>query len=339
MCNIRKALIRVVLVILLVIGVQSVVRLCYEDGFAVTYWSKKERQELEGTIDTLYIGTSLTYYAFNPEILDAELGSSSFNLGTGSQPYIGNYYLIRDTAETNPIKHVYLTISLSPLLTKNTYRSSYVSAFENMRSWKWKLAYLTSVNREEVWMSSLFYSTQVKHYLALEDVKENLQNKLVDKEWPSNYGGRGYRIIKKKYKGRDAEENSEEYTWNAELGESQIKEQAMIYIEKIVEFCKEEGIELTLISLPYSQDFVDGGGDLDDFHQFFKAKAEEWDVDFYDFILYKDRETVFTNEYFKDAHHLNVNGGTIFSNLLAEVMQSENPQDYFYESLAEFDKN
>lgn len=339
MRSIRKAIVRVVLVLAGMIALQGAVRLCYEDWTSPTIWSKKERQELKGTLDTLYCGTSLTYCAFNTEVLDEAMGTNGFNLATASQPYIGTYYLIRETVDYNPIERIYLTVSLPPLRNDEVTTSHYVSAFENLCSWKWRLAYLTEVNREKVWISSMLYSTQVDHYFALEDVKKNLQKKLVTKQAPKSYAGRGHRLFSSVYKGRDRDYNLEMNTWDRNLGESQIQEEGLLYLEKIVEFCKEQEIELILVGLPYTQDFIDGAGDMEGFYQYIKGRSEEWGVDYYDFVMYKDRNEVFTNDMFRDVNHMNANGAEVFSKLLAEVMQSDNPQDYFYEEMSEFEQN
>lgn len=339
MRGVRKAMIRVLLVAVFVIALQEGVRLCYQDWTNATFWSKKERNELEGTLDTLYCGTSLAYYAFNPEIIDAEMGTSGFNLATAAQPYIGTYYLIRETVEKNPIEQIYLTISLPSLLKAEAYLQNYLSAFENMCSWKWKLAYLTAVNQEEVWLASLLYTTQVDSYMAPGEVKENLTKKLLEPRFPNNYAGKGYRVSHKVFKGRDRKENQKKNTWYEGSNEDRIQEEAITYLEKIVEFCKENDIELTLVGPPYTKVFTEGAGDMDGFHQYVKGKADEWGVDFYNFVLYKNKQTVFPDEVFKDAHHLNAAGGDAFSHALVEVMQSDDPYSYFYDSMAEFGTN
>lgn len=336
MHNIRKAIVRVCLVLVFVILLQEAVRFCYQSWSSATIWSKKERKELEGTIDTVYCGTSLAYYAFNPEILDAKLGSSSFNLATASQPYMGMYYLLQETAEKNPLKQVYIAISLKSLMREEQDIHNYVSAFENMCSWKWKLKYLFDINQEEVWISSLLYSTQVDSYLAPDTVKKNLKNKLFVRTEPKNYGGRGLRLARTVFEGREEEENTEVNTWNVKDEATDINAEAVIYLQKIVDFCNAEGIELTFIAPPYSQVYVDGAGDYDGFHQYVQKKADEWGVEFYDFVLYKERPALFTNEVFRDQKHLNITGGKLFSNILAEVMQSDDPHSYFYESVNDF---
>lgn len=335
MCSIKKAVFKFILVVFIIIVIEGGVRLCYESWVNQTVQSKQERVNLKGTIDTLYCGNSLTYYSFNPEILDEKLETNSFNLATASQPYIGTYYLIRDAVEENPIDKVYVTIALAPLKEKSSTKY-YISGFENMRTWKWKLRYLMAVQKEDVWISSLLYTTQVENYLNVEGVKANLINKLVTKSTSSNYAGRGFRRIETEFEGRENKKNGRVNLWNGKKGEAQIQEESLTYIEKIADFCNEQGIKLTFVTLPYTQTYLDGARDLDDFNEYFKEKSEEWGADYLNFMLYKDRESVFTDEKFKDDRHMNVKGSEAFCELLAEVVRSSQPEEYFYDSMEDF---
>lgn len=339
MRKIKKAVFRFFLVIFIIVALEGAVRLCYESWVNQTVQSKMERKKLEGTIDTLYCGNSLTYYSFNPEILDEALGTNSFNLATASQPYIGTYYLIRDAVEKNPIDQIYVTIALPPLKERSSTRY-YVSGFENMSTWKWKLRYLMEVQKEDVWITSLLYTTQVENYLDVESVKANLLNKLIKKEPSSNYAGRGYRQIDTEFEdeGREEKENGRVNLWNGAKGEEQIQEEALTYLKKIADFCNDQGIHLTFVTLPYTQTYLDGARDLDDFNEYFQEKSEEWGADYLNFMLYKDREKVFTNEKFKDDRHMNVKGSEAFCRLFAEIKRSDHKEDYFYDSMKDFKK-
>lgn len=338
MHSIKKAVIRFCLVLAFIIAVQEIVRCCYQSWTDITFWSKKERKELEGTLDTLYCGTSLAYFAFNPETLDQAMGTNSFNLATASQPFIANYYLIRETVEKNPVKHIYLTISLPSLLKSGSNVQDYLSGFENMRSWKWKMAYLSAVNMEKVWLSSLLYTTQADYDISFKQMKKNVIRKYIEERFPEKYAGRGFRISEGVFKGRKGE-NHFTCTWADGSNEERLQEKAVTYLEKIVEFCKEKEIELTLIGTPYTKVFTDGIGNVDGFHQYMTGKAKEWGVDFFNFIYYKERFTVFPDEVFKDGFHLNTAGGEAFNEALIKVMQSEEPYTYFYDSVSEFEEN
>ena len=329
MHNIKKALLGVLMTLGLIIGIQMAVRCCYEDWNLFKISVMRDRKETEGTIDTLYCGSSLAYWAYIPEYLDEKLGTSSFNLGSGAQPVMGTYYLIRDAVEKNPVKKIYYTISITELKKKNINTSSYLSAYEYISSWKWKLRYLAQIMDEEVWMSALFYSTQVEDYFDLKSVKQNLVNKYLNKKENPRYGGRGYRISKTQFEGSDKIKNSSNRTWVAEAGEDQLNEESFLYLQKIAEYCRNEGIELIWVIPPYPEDFIHAAGELDSFNEFLKEKAQEWDVQLYDFTFYKNRESVFTNDKFKDYIHLNKYGAELFCEILAELEINKNPEFYF----------
>ncbi len=103
----------------------------------------------------------------------------------------------------------------------------------------------------------------------------------------------------------------------------------MLYLGKIADFCKEKGIHLTFVMMPYTQAYLDGAKDLEELHTYFREKSEMWGADFLNFIFYKDRERIFTDDKFKDDHHMNAKGSEAFCRIFAEVIQSEHPEDYF----------
>ncbi|EET60181.1 hypothetical protein BRYFOR_07741 [Marvinbryantia formatexigens DSM 14469] len=335
MRNFKKVFPRICAVLAFVIIFESAVRFAYEDWDTLTTVSRTERRELTGTLDTLFCGTSVVYRAVNPVTYDEKMGTSSYNTATASQPVKGTYYLIQEAVEQNPIKEIYLGITI-PTLKAERLDIRYVSAFENMLTWKWKLRYLMSLKSEPILTTALFYSTRVEHYYQPRLVLENVKSKLTNKK-ARTYGQRGFRASNKVYKGGGgSEKNSDGNYWDGTLGAEQIEPETLEYLKKIAEFCKEKDIKFTIFIAPWTQDYIDGAGDLDDMNRVCQELAEELDIDFYNFLLYKNRQEEFGNDKFKDTQHFNKKGGNTFTDLLAEVVASENPQEYFYDSMEEF---
>lgn len=335
MRSFRKILIRLGVLLAFVILLESGVRFCYESWRAYTVVSKQERRELKGSLDTLYLGTSLAYRAFCPAVLDEKLGTNSFNLGTAQQSMMGTYYLLRETVEQNPVKQVYLSLSIATLKEESP-DDSYVSAAENFCTLRWKLRYLAAVKKEPVFVSSMLYSTRVETYLNLSKIKKNVSKKLSGEKSGSRYGQRGFRGSKRIYKGDKA---NEKYTgrhyWDGSLGAEQIDAEAFEYLKKITEFCKQEKIRIIWVMTPITNDYLSGVGDMDNYDEVLRSLAEEWGAEVYNFILYKERKTVFPDNMFADYKHLNIKGGEAFSEELAKVMDAENPEDFFYDSMKE----
>ena len=74
-------------------------------------YSRVMLQELygqAGQIDTLFLGSSHCYRSVDPAMVDEALGTHSFNAGSSQQLPDGSYYMLREAAEQNPLKTVYL---------------------------------------------------------------------------------------------------------------------------------------------------------------------------------------------------------------------------------------
>lgn len=336
MKNVKKIAVRSCVVLLFVAGFEFMARFCYESWKTYLLTSKRERSEMKGTIETLYCGTSLAARAFQPATLDELIGTTGFNLATNSQPLKGTYYLIRETAEENPVKHIYLALSIASLKETATTQT-YLSAYENLRTARWKARYLCSVSDESLTVSALLYSTRVQSFLNLKTVKANVKNKLKKTTVKKYYGQRGWRASQKYYQGENAgRQNSFLNYWDGSEGAAQINEESLEYLYRIADFCRSEDIEFNLVLLPATQDYIDGGGDLDSLDDTCRVLAGEMDANYYNFMLYKDRQTVFTDDKFGDAKHFNVDGGPAFSAVFAEVLQSSDPQAFFYDSIKDF---
>ena len=59
-------------------------------------------------IDTLFLGSSHCFRAYDPQLFTELTGKNSFNLGSSSQNYDTSYYLLREAARYNDLKTVYL---------------------------------------------------------------------------------------------------------------------------------------------------------------------------------------------------------------------------------------
>ncbi len=337
--NARKVLSRICIVFAFVFVLESVIRFCYEDWskYSLIIVSQRERKELNGTLDTIYCGPSVTFNALDPYILDEKLGTNSFNLGASTQPLIGSYYLIRDTAENNDLRHVYQVLTI-PMLKRGKKGRNYTTPYKQMCTLRWRLAYLAALKDESRVLPILAYSTSVKSYFQWSYVRRNIANRIGENQKLAKYKGRGFRNGGKKvYQGENAQErNADYYYWDGTLGLSQANEEALRYLKKSAEFCRKNGIEYTILLLPHPQESLNGAGDLDNLYECLNGLAEELGVRFLNFQLYKNRLTEFADDKFRDDEHMNTIGGETFSNLFAEVVSSAHPEDYFYESTEEF---
>ena len=340
--NAWKVLSRLFVVLAFVIALENVVQFCYEDWskYSLIIVSQRERKKLNGTLDTIYCGPSVTFNALDPFILDEKLGTSSFNLGASTQPLIGSYYLIRDVAENNAIRHVYQVLTI-PMLKRGKKGRNYITPYKQMCTLRWRLSYLAALRDESRILPILAYSTSVKSYSKWSYVRKNIAGKTGENRKLAKYKGRGFRTSSNSvYSGEGAVERNPDYNyWDGTLGLEQANAEALQYLKKSAEFCNKNGIEYTILLLPNPQESLDSAGDLDNLNESLRGLADELGITFYNFQLYKNRLTEFANDKFRDDEHMNTPGGEAFSKLFAEVLSSEHPEEYFYESMSEFDSD
>lgn len=336
--NAWKVLSRICVVLAFVFVLESVIQFCYEDWGKISkiVMTQRNRKELNGTLDTIYCGPSVAFNAINPSVMDAKLGTSSFNLAASSQPVMGSYYLMRDTMAENKICRVYQILTI-PTLKKGRGQRNYLSPYKQMCTLRWRIAYLAALKDEKRILPILAYSTRVKSYANWSLVKENIEQKTKKRE----YAQRGYRNGGERvYEGQNAQERNPDYNyWDGALGLEQADAEELLYLRKSAEYCRENGIEYTILLLPQPKANLDGAGDIDNLNECLSDLADELGVNFYNFQLYKNRLTEFADDKFRDEEHMNAAGGEAFSALLAEVVASGHPEEYFYDSTEGFDSH
>lgn len=110
------------------------------------------------------------------------------------------------------------------------------------------------------------------------------------------------------------------------------------YISKIINYCKNRDIDITLFCAPMDELQLISTEHYDNYIDQIKGIAEEHDVEFYDFNLAKEEYLPIHNaEYFRNADHLNSAGGDLFTLFFSEIVSGD-PADnakFFYNSYKE----
>ena len=318
MHNIRKIGIRILLIFIVVSLYQVSVDFVYRSYDRMVIQHKKERNQMEGTIETLLCGTSTAQRGFDPKVIDKELETVSFNIGTSLQPLDGTYYLIKDMAEKNPIETVFLTMapdSMRREVVATKYRGYVYDRLDGVGS---KVGYLLEACDVEEWPYIAFYSVRVENYFDFTAIKENISTKL-----QPDYDTGIY--CHKHYRGQGFMSSDSDYRWKKvtvgtrKFDSASMKDKNVKYLEKIVEYCKSNRIELIFIYAPLAKDEILRYKDFNQVHDYYAELAENYGVEFWDFNYYNNMENLFTNKMFQDKKHLNVKGAKLFSEELSKV--------------------
>lgn len=88
-------------------------------------------------------------------------------------------------------------------------------------------------------------------------------------------------------------------------------------MNRLIRLCKENQIQLILVSFPGSGVLEKEIQNKEKMHEFFADIANEYDITYY--ALEEEKKgQLFLNDKFKDYLHLNKNGADLFSSMLCE---------------------
>lgn len=330
MHNFRKVL-RTTLLFLLILAVGSVGLMeVYFRSERDVFQDGSERKALAGTLDCLIVGASHGYRAFDPTVIDPILGTSSYNLSGALMTMRGRWELMKREIARNPVRTVYFEVSYNTL-TRNRRQ-------EGTEGDLYAMARLDRIlDRARFFFG--FYPGEWKdvYNKFFTEGGDVLLDKLEGKyQKDGRQRRRGYlptgmtpnyeftddcqSVYRTKWRWLATEQDP----WNLD------------YLDRIVSLCEDEGIELVLVTTPLSKEFVCTYGDFDVSYGWYRDYAQAHGLRFYDFNLYKEKETLLPDKAaFFDELHLNDEGAASFSRLFAELelraQAGEDLSGLFYE--------
>lgn len=327
----KKVSLKLVLFFLLVIGIDSFMGFLLEPNSYYGYYANYDYKQQKGNFDTIFLGSSWTFFDYNTEVYDALTGSHSFNAGTAVQHYTDSYYYLKQLTAENPIKKVYLNVSHNKL----QYPTSGISSAIVWDRLHWNNRLIAALSTGDLNdLKYLLYSYRYPDNLRLSYLSENLSKKLT-KEYLSHEADRtagqyhqsnGYVSGNLKI----VSGNNRDFTLtDTHWDEEQIDASALRYLNKIVQLCKEQDITLTLVSVPFSTGYLQATDtNYEDFNAYMNSFAEDNALPYYDFNLLKN-SPFGSDMLFQDCSHLNKDGAQIFTNYIANL-HSQDTQDMFY---------
>ena len=300
-------------------------------------------------IDYICVGSSHVYSAINPEILDQKTGETYYNMATGGQRLRESYYIIKEASHRNKLKGVYLELYFVPSIEGQGNYDNF-----NAVSGAWKNLDYRKVSLDR--LDSFLHLNPAKYYISAEFPFTRFREHLCDVDWIYSMQKNKKRPEYQNYQyGWNSENSKTEYTEKGYFYHTQemenpclhtedapanmeMTEDAKEYLRKIIEYCKKEGITLTLFQAPVYKLETMSYERYDDYTSSVKAVAEEYQVPYYDFNLVREECLPIQKlKYFVDTGHLNTEGAELFTNFLYEVMEntSEENDELFHRSFQE----
>ena len=320
-----------------------------DDAASETRYILKNFYEQED-IETLFIGSSHVYSGYVPSILDEKLEENTYLLATPLQQTDGSYYLLKEAIKSNDLKKVYVDVYVrqyqgSPE-KRSDFQMSYVYCISDyMKNSFERVEYLVNASGPERYLDSFLvssrYGNELLNFERLTGIIESKRSDSYKNDIPAEKAGRIFdkgAWLETGQKGTpDMITTPAEYEYGP-ISKEVISDYSLRYLDKMVELCKKEGIELILITTPFSNYYIESVGNYTQFCDYMKMYAEKNDVEFYDFNLCKIEYLDLQDEDFVDVHHLSGVGAEKYSRVFANIMKDygrEERQKLFYQSVEE----
>ena len=327
---ILHSLLLIIFVVLLLIFSMSP----YFYGEKYYYQDAKVRESLSGELDTLIIGSSHALRSVKPTVMNEELGTKAYNLSSPLMSMYGRYVLLKKEVERNPIKTVYIELSYNAMaldrenlglegdlyllgrLDNMSERLEFASnAFEKD---DYETVFMDTIQRSTYAISNVFYNGGLEQYktfgyLPVPSVDHTL-----------------------------TEERKKEIL-NTETLDSKFKTDNVDKLVDFIELCKENDIRVVLIVTPINDRMILQHTNMDDVFNQYIELAKEYDCEYYDFNLDKERFKLYdeVTSYY-DITHLSNSGANIFTTRLSEIINSvdegKDVSKEFYDSYEQLKK-
>lgn len=312
----------------------------------------------DGKIENIYLGSSHVYCDLNPRQLDDINGRYNFNLSSSGQTLNGSYYLLREADKNNNLSHVYLelyywcSVNYSPGIdmidvgaSANWKNTDYMKNSYN------KCSYMLSLAGTEKYADIFFpfirYRTKLGNWdYIIRTMEAKGTDEYSDFEFYFEYDdGNGYEEYKQQgyyCSTREFPDGQRLYNQNRVLDKDPMGEKSERYLRKIICYCQERGIPITLFVSPIDELQLISTEHYDYYVDQVREIAGEYGVEFYDFNLIKEEYLdIQHGEYFMDAGHLNNKGADMFTAFFSMVVSERVPESekLFYTSYEEKRRN
>lgn len=302
----KKNFIRAAFVLLLIVtgylvttvlSIKSTHGVNQKDGL---YWQP------EDTIEVAVMGTSHVHCGVNTGLLWEKYGIASYDYSGAEQPLWMTYYYLKELLKYQSPKVIVLDM-YAPARYKEDYQYGWIA--ENIYGMKF------SMNKLQMLMVSVepnrffdYYPSFAVYHSRYDDLSEE---DFGDFFWDS--------VDKAAFKGYTPywEKNPQERQSVFDERNDGLTPKSEKYLRKIIEYTKEKGIELVLVSIPY----IETNEDRRTYNRVVEIAAEEG-ITYIDYNDYFGEIGLDLEQDFNDESHLNYWGSSKFTDFLGSFLVS-----------------
>ena len=319
MHNSKKALFRILLILLIVIGISLPILYPYFSRDIYYYQDRAQRQGYAGQLDTLIVGSSEGLRGLDPTQIDHIAGTTTYNISAPMMTMCGRYRLLKHEISRNPIQTVVLELSYESMARnrKDEGPEGDLSVLGRWDTpWQCLSFILEAFPVDEIpW---LYYDCLDRGMQSI----RMLRNGDPTGPYIESINRRGFLLTPT----QDVSLPQSEYlrSYHSKSLDTTIDPYNVEYLEKISALCKENGIQLVIVTLPQAKSYTTEYSNLQVMTDYYRNFAAENGWYYYDFNLWKERDTQLPeDEAFNDATHLSHYGSLIATQQLTIWMGME----------------
>ena len=306
----------------------------------------------QDNIEYLLCGASHVSHGVDGKRASEILGKNVFSTGTSQQQIDGTYAVLRQAVKLYKIEKVFLeldfAITCAPSFSQRKGFSAEYIVSDNLRDFSIKSQYLLECSPPKYYLNA-FLPIGKDKMLTLNPKKLAYKMKSI---FRGDYFKYTYTDEKLEYAGNGCVMDSDfipdgsfsDYQYETNIAVNIISDDWKNTVIKIIDLCKEKGIELIFYSMPGSDFYLNQKGNYDEYYSFCRDFAGKRGFSYYDFNLAKPEVLSLKDSDFCDDNHLSKKGvykwTDTFCDFFSEKYMEENAlEKYFYASYDEKMKN
>lgn len=269
-------------------------------------------------VDTLFLGTSVTHRSNMPLVVDEETGLNSCNMATPAQTFMASYYLLEEVLKTNDLKHVILQVYISRFQSNPVDDSFLYDTANEMPFSLNMLAFLTNAFTVENYPNALL------RCYCRRDILQTFGQSGEEPPAPVTYAAEAAPYIGKGYcySAAQLDPRSIRFYYSESFDRDKIKPLNTLYLNKIIDLCRQRGIDLIFMTVPRIASTILKTGNYGAFHDYVQAIADENRIPFWDYVYVRPEVLRVSEDMFIDDHHANYRLAVPLSRVVGRMLRA-----------------
>jgi len=303
---------------------------------------------VQNNIDYLICGASHVSHGVDGIRASDFFNKNVFSTGTSQQQIDGTYAILRQAVKLYKIEKVFLeldfAITCAPSFSQRKGFSAEYIVSDNLRDFGIKFSYLLGCSRSKYYLNA-FLPVGKDKMLTLNPKKIAFKMNSI---FNGDYFGYTYYDEKLEYAGKGCVMDSDfvpdgsfsDYQYETFIPVFAVSSDWKRTIEKIIDLCRKNEIELIFYSMPGSDFYLNQRKNYDEYYSFCRDFVTEKGFAYYDFNLVRPDVLSLRDSDFCDDNHLSKNGVSVWTDAFCDFFDSKYKEKnalekYFYSSYAQ----